>query len=109
MWQNKASSKKQTKKLVQLAGKPRSKDREKQGDWCIKSFKSKALSLYENGKETEKDNFENGFEREYQEQEQEINLTPHELETTLNRAYGSFRLPELPKTDGNTYTDQIIP
>ena len=66
MWQNKTSSKKQTKKLVQLAGKPRSKDREKQGDWCIKSFKSKALSLYENGKETEKDNVENGFERENQ-------------------------------------------
>ena len=52
--------------MVKLAGKPRSKDCEKQGDWCIKSFKSKALSLYENGKETEKDNVENGFERENQ-------------------------------------------
>ena len=51
------------------------------------------------GKEAEED----------QQQEEDIDLTPHEHERVLKGAYRSFAIPYVPKTDIDSYFDQTKP
>ena len=56
-----------------------------------------------------KDILEKEAEEEEQQQEEEgenIDLTPHEHERALGRAYRSFVMPGKPKTDIDSYSDQ---
>ena len=48
-------------------------------------------------------------EAEEQQQEEDIDLTPHEHERALRRAYRSFVMPGKPKTDIDSYFDQAKP
>ena len=43
------------------------------------------------------------------EAEEDIDLTPHEHERTLRRAYRSFVMPGKPKTDIDSYFNQVKP
>ena len=61
------------------------------------------------GQETLKDIVEKEAEEEQQQEEEyeeDIDLTPHEHERALNRAYRSFVMPGKPKTDIDSYFDQ---
>ena len=53
-----------------------------------------------------KDIVEKEAEEEGQQQEEDIDLTPHEHERALRRAYRSFVMPGKPKTDIDSYSDQ---
>ena len=44
-----------------------------------------------------------------QQQKEDINLTPHEHERALKRAYRSFVIPGTPKADIHSYIDQAKP
>ena len=64
------------------------------------------------GQETLKDIVEKEAEEEQQQEEEyeeDIDLTPHEHERALNRAYRSFVMPGKPKTDIDSYFDQGKP
>ena len=61
------------------------------------------------GQETLKDIVEKEAEEEEQQQEEGIDLTPHEHERALKGAYKSFMMPDLPKTDIDSYFDQTKP
>ena len=54
-----------------------------------------------------KDIVEKEAEGEQQQEEEDINLKPHER--TLKGAYRSFVMPGLPKTDIDSYFDQTKP
>ena len=60
------------------------------------------------GQETLKDIVEKEAGEE-QQQEEEIDLTPHEHERALKGAYRSFVMPGKPKTDIDSYFDQAMP
>ena len=60
------------------------------------------------GQERLKDIMEKEAE-EKQQQEEDVNLTPHEHERVLKGAYRSFVIPGAPKTDIDSYFDQIKP
>ena len=47
--------------------------------------------------------------KEEQQQEEDIDLTPHEHERALKEAYRSFVIPGAPKTDIDSYFDQTKP
>ena len=59
------------------------------------------------GQEKLKDIVEKEAEGEQQQEEEDINLKPHER--TLKGAYRSFVMPGLPKTDIDSYFDQTKP
>ena len=44
-----------------------------------------------------------------QQQEEDVDLTPHEHERALKGAYRRFTMPGLPKTDVDSYSDQAKP
>ena len=44
-----------------------------------------------------------------QQQEEDVDLTPHEHERALKGAYWRFTMPGLPKTDVDSYSDQAKP
>ena len=48
-------------------------------------------------------------EKESQEEEEDVHLTPHELERALKGAYRSFVIPGTPKTDIDSYFEQTSP
>ena len=60
------------------------------------------------GQERLKDIMEKEAE-EKQQQEEDVNLTPHEHERALKGAYRSFVIPGAPKTDIDSYFDQTKP
>ena len=60
------------------------------------------------GQERLKDIVENEAEEE-QEEEEGIDLTPHEHERALRRTYRSFVIPGTRKTDIDSYFDQTKP
>ena len=64
------------------------------------------------GQEKLKDIVEKEAEEGQQQEEEEevdVDLTPHEHETALKEAYRSFMIPGAPKTDIDSYFDQIKP
>ena len=63
----------------------------------------------EYGRPMLKDVVEKEGEKEAKEQQQEedINLIPHELESALKEAYRSFVVPGAPKPDIDSYIDQV--
>ena len=48
-------------------------------------------------------------EEEEQQEEEDIDLTSYEHERALRRAYRSFAMPGKPKTDIDSYSDQVKP
>ena len=60
--------------------------------------KTRILSMYDSAKKTLKDIVE-----------KEADLTPQEHERALKGAYKSFMIPWVPKTDIDSYVDQVIP
>ena len=60
------------------------------------------------GQERLKDIMEKAAEED-QQQEEDIDLTPHEHERALKGAYRSFVIPGAPKTDIDSYFDQTKP
>ena len=82
----------------------------------IKNAVSKASSraknimpgLYDGAKKTMK-NIEEKEAEEGQQQQEEIDLIPHEHERALKGAYRSFVIPGVPKTDIDSYFDQTKP
>ena len=60
------------------------------------------------GQERLKDIMEKAAEED-QQQEEDIDLTPHEHERALKGAYRSFVIPGTPKTDIDSYFDQTRP
>ena len=60
-------------------------------------------------KKTLKGDVEGEFEKENQEEEGDINLTPHEHERALKGAYRSLVIPSAPKADVDSYFDQTKP
>ena len=61
------------------------------------------------GQETLKDIAEKEAEEEQQQEEDGVDLTPHEHERALKGAYRSFVIPGAPKTDIDSYFDQTKP
>ena len=70
--------------------------------------KNSISRLYDGAKKTLKDIVEKEAEEE-QQSEEDIDLTPHEHERELKRAYRSFVIPGAPKTDIDSYFDQSKP
>ena len=82
----------------------------------LQSVRETAYSLYNRmvknmgyGQETLKDIVEKGAEEEQQQEEKDIDLTPHEREAALKGAYRSFVMPGLPKTNIDSCFDQSKP
>ena len=48
-------------------------------------------------------------EKESQDEKEDVYLTPHEHERALKGAYRSFVIPGTPKTDIDSYFEQIRP
>ena len=69
--------------------------------------KNSMLRLHDGAKKTLKGDLEGEAEKENQ--EEDINLTPHEHERALKGAYRSFVIPGAPKTDIDSYFDQTKP
>ena len=67
--------------------------------------KHSILSLYNGAKKTLTDI----VEKEAEEEEEDIDLTLHEHERVLRGAYRSFVIPGAPKTDIDSYLDQVKP
>ena len=70
--------------------------------------KNSILGLYDGAKKTLKGDVEAEAEIENQEEEQ-VDLTPHEHERALKGAYRSFVILGVPKTDIDSYFDQTKP
>ena len=70
--------------------------------------KNGILGLYDGAKKTMK-NIEEKEAEEGQQQQEEIDLIPHEHERALKGAYRSFVIPGVPKTDIDSYFDQTKP
>ena len=64
--------------------------------------------MYDGAKKTLKSDVEGEAEKENQDEE-DIDLTPHEHGRTLKTAYRSFVIPGAPKTDIDSYFDQTKP
>ena len=76
-----------------------------------KSFsraKNSILGLHDGPKNTLKEIVEKEAE-EGQQQEEDVDLTPHEHERALKGAYRSFTMPGKPMTDVDSYFDQAEP
>ena len=67
------------------------------------------LRLYDGAKKTWKDIVEKEAGEEQQQEEEYVDLTPHEHERALKGAYKSFVIPGIPKTDIDSYFDQTKP
>ena len=61
------------------------------------------------GQERLKDIVEKEAEEEQQQEQEDLDLTPHEHEKALKGAYKSFVIPNVPKTDIDSYFDQTKP
>ena len=73
-------------------------------------LKNRILRLNDGVKKTLKDIVEKVAEEEQQQEEEEdVDLTPHEHERALKRAYRSFVIPGISKTDIDSYFDQTKP
>ena len=70
--------------------------------------KNSILGLYDGAKKTLKGDVEAEVEKENQEEEH-VDLTPHEHERALRGAYRSFVILGVPKTDIDSYFDQTKP
>ena len=70
--------------------------------------KNSILGLYDGAKKTLKCNVQGEVEKENQE-EQDVDFTPHEHKRALKRAYRSFVIPGAPKTNIDSYFDQTKP
>ena len=66
--------------------------------------KNTILGLYGGAKKTLKDIVEK--EAEEKQQEEDVDLTPHEHEKVLKGAYRCFVITGIPKTDRDSYFDQ---
>ena len=66
------------------------------------------LGLYDGAKKTMK-NIEEKEAEEGQQQQEEIDLIPHEHERALKGAYRSFVIPGTPKAEIDSYFDQTKP
>ena len=71
------------------------------------TFKKGILGLYDDAKKTLKGIVEK--EAEEAEEEENVDLTPHEHERALKGAYRSFMMLGKPKTDVDSYFDQARP
>ena len=77
-----------------------------------KSFsraKNSIIGLHDGAKNTLKDIVEKEAEEGQQQEEEDVDLTPHEHERALKGAYRSFTMPGKPKTDVDSYFDQAKP
>ena len=70
--------------------------------------KNSILGWYDGAKKTLKVDVEGEAEKGNQEEE-DVDLTPHEHERALKGAYRSFVIPGAPKTDIDSYFDQTKP
>ena len=66
------------------------------------------MVYYDGAKKTLKGIVEKEAQEE-QQQEEDVDLTPHEHERALKGAYRSFVIPGRPKTDIDSYFDQTKP
>ena len=66
------------------------------------------MVYYDGAKKTLKGIVEKEAQEE-QQQEEDVDLTPHEHERALKGAYRSFVIPGRPKTDVDSYFDQTKP
>ena len=66
------------------------------------------MSLCDGAKKTLKGHVEGEAVKENQEEE-DVDLTPHEHKRALKGAYRSFVIPDVPKTDIDSYFDQTKP
>ena len=64
--------------------------------------------MYDGAKKTLKDIVQKEAEEE-QQQEEHVDLTPYEQKRALKGAYRSFAVPDVPKTDIDSYFDQTKP
>ena len=71
-------------------------------DKAFKTFKNRIPGLYDGAKKTLKDI----VEKKAEEEEEDVDLTPHEYERTLKGAYRSFMMPGNPKTDVDSYFEE---
>ena len=72
-------------------------------DKAFITFKNRIPRLYDGAKKTLKDIVEKKAEEE---EEEDVDLTPHEYERTLKAAYRSFMMPGNPKTDVDSYFEE---
>ena len=85
-----------------------SKTIKKAVDEAFITFKNGILTLYDSAKKILKGIKEKEAEEELQ-QEEDVDLTPHEHERTFKGGYGSFVIPGRPKTDIYIYFNQTKP
>ena len=71
--------------------------------------KNSILGMYDGAKKTLKGDVEGEAEKENQEEEENVDLTPHEHERALKGVYRSFVIPGTRKTDIDSYFDQTKP
>ena len=71
--------------------------------------KNSMLELHDSAKKTLKDYVEDEARKENQEEEEDVDLTPHEHERALKGAYRSFVIPGTPKAEIDSYFDQTKP
>ena len=72
-------------------------------DKAFITFKNRIPRLYDGAKKTLKDIVEKKVEEE---EEEDVDLTPHEYERALKGAYRSFMMPGKPKTDIDSYFEE---
>ena len=76
---------------------------------AFSNVKNSMLGLHNSVKKTWKGYVEDEARKENQEEEEDVDLTPHEHERALKGAYRSFVIPGVPKTDIDSYFDQTKP
>ena len=72
-------------------------------DKAFITFKNRIPRLYDGAKKTLKDIVGKKAEEE---EEEDVDLTPHEYERALKGAYRSFMMPGKPKTDIDSYFEE---
>ena len=76
---------------------------------AFSKVKNSMLELHDSAKKTLKDYVEGEARKENQEEEEDVDLTPHEHERALKGAYRSFVIPGTPKAEIDSYFDQTKP
>ena len=71
-------------------------------DKAFITFKNRIPRLYDGAKKTLKDI----VEKKAEEEEEDVDLTPHEYERALKGAYRSFMMSGKPKTDIDSYFEE---
>ena len=66
---------------------------------AFSKVKNRMLELHDSAKKTLKDYVEGEARKENQEEEEDVDLTPHEHERALKGAYRSFMIPGTPKKE----------